>query len=198
MFDEVVVAAAAKKKTRREARSKAADGEIPQWVTLSLPAINSDTGTNVDAININVKSPIDVRDAIHVELEPHALHYIRVAMMQSHTDDRPLVERRNDGVRWRNDRKCWLAQRTDGGKLVTQPFRPDGNDDLSIHDAADKAKAWADGIDVHGCDSPVSAEAEAQSSDTMECEASPSDGAVALPGEHTESSTPDAADVDDI
>ena len=174
LFDDVTPTVAAKKKARKDAKSRAALGALPSTVVLEMPSITTIDDHPVPATTLRVKSSIDVRDAVMVELDPHMIYYIKHAMLSSFTDDGVKYDRGPaDGVRWRSDRTCWLARRqneADPERVITKSFKPKDDDPISIQEAADDAAAWADGRD--SCDEQDDArepcEAAHETSDGMQ------------------------------
>ena len=107
-------------------------------------------GETIPSTTLKCKSSIDVRDAVMIELDVPMIYYIKHAMLNSVKDDRVVTDRRNDGVRWRGDRKCWLARRqsaADPGQFITKSFKPQNDDPISVREAADDAAAWVGGHD---------------------------------------------------
>ena len=147
LFDEAVPTVAAQKRARRDAKSRASLGALPPTISMQMPDITMEDGTHVPGVVLRAKSSLDVRESVMMELDAHMLSYARCAMLNSHSD-RVTPDRRHPGVTWRSDRKHWSARRkTDNGRFATKSFKPDGDDELAMNEAADRAAAWADGHD---------------------------------------------------
>ena len=89
-----------------------------------------------------------MRDAPWVELCPATLLYVKIAMLASAADDKPDVLRGTDGVRWRKDRKCWLAVRCCDGTKSTKSFKPTDDSPEAVNDTLNNATRWVGGEDV--------------------------------------------------
>ncbi len=186
LFDEVVTTATARKKARSSAKTKASLGEMRHTVNIDMPSFTTSDNITIPATTLHVKSALDVREAIMMEIDPHMLHYVRHAMLNSIISDRAAPDRRHDGVRWRGERGCWLAKRADvDGKVVSKSFKPHGDDELAMRDAADRASAWAAGQDddepcegTDNCDDThVADESQEQCASTSDAAASGGDPA---------------------
>ena len=112
-----------------------------------MPEVES-SGIVAGATTLEVRASIDVRDAPWVELCPAALHYVKVAMLATAAGDSPDVLRGVDGVRWRKDRKCWLAVRLCDGTKITKSFKPADRSSEAIQDTLNIAARWVGGGDV--------------------------------------------------
>ena len=146
LFDDAAPTQAAKKRARNDAKSRASLGALPRTISVPMSGFTSDDGIEIPATSLTVKSSIDVKHAIMMELDAHMLHYVKHSMRKSKDSGQGKAQR-NDGIRWRNDRGCWMARRRAGeGKFITKAFRP--NDLIAADVAADLATAWVDGKDA--------------------------------------------------
>ena len=141
LFDNAPVGPAVKKRAKRDATAP------PAWVDIDVPEVES-SGIVAGATTLKVRASCDVRDAPWVELCPAALHYIKVAMLASAVGDSPDVLHGIDGVRWRKDRKCWLAVRPCDGNKLTKSFKPADRSPEAIQDTLNIAARWVGGEDV--------------------------------------------------
>lgn len=147
LFGDAPPTKAAKKKQRQNASAVRSKGELPATVVLKMPGFTGVDGNEVGAMDLQVLSDLDLHACASVELKPENLVYVREAMRHSAQEPGRLRAPSDDtGVRWRADRRVWLAKRTDpeSGKSVTKSFKPEVADDEASKEAAgDLAKAWA-------------------------------------------------------
>ena len=145
-FDSVEATPAARKRARKNAKEKVHSGELPPFVTLTLPRITLPSGEYIGPITMKIKSSLDIRDSPTVELRADILHYIREAMLLSQaTTEKETTPTQSlrDKIRWRPSRKCWVAER-DG---QFKSFRPDDREcDVSVQAAGDRARDWQLGL----------------------------------------------------
>ena len=150
-FGTIDVTSAAKKRARKDAKTQAKCGQMPETVTVALPRITLENDTYLGPISFKMRSSIDIRDAPVVELDAHVLHYIKVGMMMAENSDDANHGKGNskgEGVRWRTARNCWVAVRE---HAKYKHFKPaDLNDEVAVQEARDKAARWAAGEDVDG------------------------------------------------
>ena len=168
LFDDALPTQAARKRARHDASKKADCGELKPWLSLSLPQLVCDDGTVVPACVIKVKSSLDTKEAVVVDLSVSTLSYIRKAMMMSQKPEENIYAKK-DGARWRSDRNCWTVSREEDGKAVKKAFKPKGDADEAVLDARDAAVAWSQGFDcpaespeADSCDEVPSASPEAE------------------------------------
>ena len=91
------------------------------WRHLKLRGGEHD-GASIPATTLRVKSSVDVKGGIMVELDERMLCYIKYAMLNSVSGKRERLPRESNGwsVRWRRQRQVWVAVR---GK-TPKSFRP--------------------------------------------------------------------------
>jgi hypothetical protein len=152
LFEDATPTKAANKRARNDAKARASLGALPLTISVPMPGFAYDGEIEIPDTSLTVKSSIDVKHAIMMELDAPMLQYVKHAMRKSQDSDQDKAQR-NDGIRWRNDRGCWMARRRTGdGKFITKAFRP--TDVMAVDAAADLAAAWVDGRDVTPlCDS---------------------------------------------
>ena len=80
-------------------------GALPPVVSIEVRSMTTTDGKAIPTTTLKCKASIDVRDLVMVELDEAMLYYIKHAMLNSFKDDRVAPDRRNNGVRWRVDRK---------------------------------------------------------------------------------------------
>ena len=144
-FGEVEPTPAAKKKARKNARSKAAAGDMPSYVDIKCKQIDLADGSHVGPLTFKIKASLNVREAPSVELDPHVLHYVKHALLASEGSSEKespanVIMQRTQHVHWREARGCWTAQK--GARFKS--FKPeDINDSISVETAHTKAARWA-------------------------------------------------------
>ena len=82
---------------------------------------------------------------VSVELKGTVLDHIGALMRDSRSDDCDGRVKVGKGVRWSAKRKAYLATRQGPTKRM-RTFRPDegeGDEDIALQEAKDKALAWA-------------------------------------------------------
>lgn len=142
---------AARKAMKQSAAALRNKGALPPSVTLEMDGFTGVDGKEVPPTSFKVKSALDLKSPLYVELAPAALSYIREAMRLS---DNPQGKQRapsNTGVRWRPERRAWLAQRRhpETDKILTRSFQPAKpmEDENNKEDARQLALKWAAGED---------------------------------------------------
>ena len=153
LFDDGAPTAAARKKQRRQASDLKDRGELPGSVAIQLPAVSAPNGDSAEALELRVKSSLDIGANIAVELTKESMWYIRCAMLASLQPDANKRDKVGcSNVRWRKDRNAFVAKRIDAaGKKEYKTFKvnADADDvDLARADAIDAAKRWTSGEDV--------------------------------------------------
>ena len=69
-------------------------------------------------------------------------------MLATSSDDSSDILRGVDGVRWRKDRKCWLAVRLCDENKLTKSFKPADRSPEAAQAALNIAARWVGGEDV--------------------------------------------------
>lgn len=171
---------AARKRRKVEAAEKLARGELPPFVTVKLPSFQGVDGVVVQALEAKVKTDLAVSAVVSMEITASNLEYVRQAMLACQEAEEPKVRAVvNDAVRWRGDRKAWIATREADGKRISKTFKPkDPEDDDEKGRCKDAAKMWA----LAGSSEEVGAEAEDAASSEM-CEAGAQEDEGSVSGE---------------
>lgn len=146
LFDEGPCTKRARKSLKQNAAALHKKGELPAWVCLEQPGFEGVDGNQVPATTLKVKTALDLQTPLSVELAPEQLGYIREAMRASDKGGRQRARPEKNGLRWRAERRAWLASRWDpeAGKMVSRSFQPDDpkdNDD-NKELARQRALAW--------------------------------------------------------
>ena len=112
---------------------------------LQLPPFAAADGTQVDGLGVRCASCLDLQTAVCLELSEAALRYVRLAMLAA-AAAAPKRIFSSDGVRWRADRKRFLAWvEKEGGRKVYKTFKPEApDDDDAMAEAKDKARRWVE------------------------------------------------------
>ena len=130
----------AKKRQRRMSLEAKERGDLPHTVSLAMPDLRDETGTKVmSARDIKARSDLDRMGTLWIQVDAGAIDYIRhgVLIASGRTSPQPDIPKA-DGVRWKADRKCFIANCT--AKFKT--FRPAGDDPDSVRASFELAKAW--------------------------------------------------------
>ena len=151
---EVELTSRAKKRMRADVKSKAADGGMPEVVTIECERVELLDGTVSGPITIKAIASLDVRDAPAVEIDCAVLRHIRTAMVaaleQDNEDENCIaraIQSRGDCVRWRQSRKSWVAVRPGCNKM--KAFKPEHIESHSaMKEAYDMAHRWATGEEL--------------------------------------------------
>lgn len=135
---------AARKRRKLEAAEKLARGELPPFVTVMLPSFQGVGGVVVQALEAKVKTDLSVSAVVSIEITAINLEYVRQAMLASQEKEEPKGRAVvNDAVRWRGDRKAWIATREVDGKRISKTFKPkDPEDDDDKARCKEAAKLW--------------------------------------------------------
>ena len=161
IFDDVLPTEKCRKRARKTALEKQ---QLPDYVTVHLPDI-VDGDNIIDGVAVKMLPSIDRRAAVHIEVTPQNLAYIRTAANAAESDSKRNEELRRSGdanVRWRADRKVWLALR--GTPIIKKGMSKcfkvsDVNDEIAVEEAKAAALRWAQGCDGdsdHECDDAAS------------------------------------------
>jgi hypothetical protein len=132
LFDELPCAHALKKQ-KTKATHQLNQGETPATVQLQLEAFTCPDGTEVEAVQVKIKTCINEKTNVHIQLTEAALRYVRFAMVASvHNFG---TRARPDAVHWRKSRGRYVGTRTneDTGLNVTRSFMAEAD-----------AKRWVD------------------------------------------------------
>ena len=151
---EVQLTGAAKKRMRADVKTKAAEGGMPEVVSIPCRRVELRDGTVSGPITIKAIASLDVRDAPAVEIDGAVLQYIRTSMIASLeqvAEDENCVAKaiqsRGDCVRWRQSRKSWVAVRPVCKKM--KAFKPEQAESPSaMKEAYDVAIRWAAGEEL--------------------------------------------------
>jgi hypothetical protein len=147
LFDDPAASGRAKRRARNADKEHRED-EAPCFVVIHLPAFNTAEGHAVDAIDLKVKADVDLRSCVSVELSETALLYVREAMRAAHHEDeeRKRAVASGEQVRWRWDRRAWMAWR---GKRPDTQWRQflvkDEDNEILKGEAKARALLWAAG-----------------------------------------------------
>ena len=115
LFDEESVLPR-REKMRKRAKAAASIDDAQFIVSLALPSVTQHDVQQAAACNINVLASADEKSCVWVELTVESLAYVRAALLASSTGDaceepKPKKEAMLGGVRFRADRKCYIAFR---------------------------------------------------------------------------------------
>lgn len=143
LFEEVPTAAV-RKRQRKEVATKQSEGELPPTIVVSVPKIQDPDGNEVGPLVVKVLPSVCQHSIVWVELSAEVLAYVRAAMLVSETKAPTPREVSEGGVRWRADRKRYLAERCnkETGQKKQRSFKPADASDEAKHDAKLAALAW--------------------------------------------------------
>jgi hypothetical protein len=159
---------------RRRAVEKRTVGDLQDVIEVQVPDLVVNDQLTVSGLTIKCPTCIEKGSAVWVECSPPVMHYVRYALTKPWTmldkepaevDDDPSVNNTST-LRWRSDRKAFLAKRPAAdGKWEYKTFRPPSEDKDDVDKARAEAQVWinkphssSDG--VAGQSSSVSATAE--------------------------------------
>lgn len=154
LFDEeATLPRRAKSRKRAEAAASIDDSKV---VTADMDDIIVDGELQAAACQIQMLPNIDPKACVWLELDAASLMYVRAALLASKTESEGEEKKKDslpDGVRFRADRKVYLATRMRDGKRTSKTFKiNDIDDDDEKAKALNDAKAWVDGESDHGSD----------------------------------------------
>lgn len=135
-----------RKRQKAAVTKQQADGALPKFVEVMLPAIVRPTGEQVGPLTVKIRTSTEIQATVWVELCVPALEYIRAGMLH---DEAAATERgkSEDGVRWRKDRRRWEARRYNEAtqKYRVKAFKAASDADVDMAAAKIKALAWVQG-----------------------------------------------------
>ena len=146
LFDDGAVSRRDHKKQRKETQQKLAKGEAPAVIKLNMPEVQTEDGV-VGPLSIQVLPDLNPQQNVWVEASAQVLEYIRHAHANSDPKVQERRERTDGGVRWRTDRKAFLATRWSASRerQIVKTFRPTGEADEQIEEAKTKAAMGREG-----------------------------------------------------
>ena len=147
-----------------------ARGELPLTCKVRLPAVVHNDGTTSPAMEVKVKSCLDPKENVMIELKAETLEHLRFVMLHS---EQPASRKRPPsgafhGVRFRAERKGFLATRKQGGKETYKTFKvADDADELERAEIAERAQRWVEGGNISDQEGDGSADVKSKSSETQ-------------------------------
>jgi len=135
--------------TKKKVRESANRGEVPAYVTITLPSFCN--GDMVDpAMPAKVLPSFDTKHSLSIELTVVAMAHLCGAMRAANTNHVALLAREKiqDGLWWLVDKKVFHALKYDADcdeparMRVRQTFKPASDTDDSIQAAKDAALTW--------------------------------------------------------
>lgn len=148
LFDDICITPAAKKK----ARSDAKQCTLPSFIAVELPGCE-----DVLPLTLNVVPSLDAKKVLTIELLQENVDFIRKALLAADTIEvvigdfcfsagSRLVKVENGSVRWRPERKAWMAWRNRVNGGVQSPAKTfkvsDDTDPLAMQRTLEAAEHW--------------------------------------------------------
>ena len=153
---------------KKESQGMQARGELPLTCKVRLPAVVHNDGTTSPAMEVKVKSCLDPKENVMIELKAEILEHLRFVMLHS---EQPASRKRPPsgafhGVRFRAERKGFLATRKQDGKETYKTFKVDDDaDELERAEIAERAQRWVEGGNFSDQEGDGSADVKGKSSD---------------------------------
>ena len=153
---------------KKESQGMQERGELPLTCKVRLPTVKHNDGTTSPAMEVKVKSCLDPKENVMIELKAEILEHLRFVMLHS---EQPASRKRppsgeSHGVRFRAERKGFLATRKQDGKVTYKTFKvADDADELERSEIGQRAQRWAEGEDISDQEGDGAADGNGESSD---------------------------------